>query len=106
GMLRNYYASFPGRFMRAGFRAVALGPRMRLRLVVCVDADPGVEAGSAAFRVRYTSPSLGLRPAELPSQDAPLAVRQFDAANLGRTVEIPVELVKLRPGEELWFTVE
>ena len=106
GMLRNFAASYPGRFLRAGFRAVALGERTRLRLVVCVDADPGFEEGSAVFRVRYTSPSLGLRPAELPAHDAPPAIRQFDSSNLGRTVEIPVDLTKLRPGEELWLTVE
>ncbi len=107
GLLRNFYASYSGRFLRASFRAITLGKRTRLRFVFCVDADPGFEPGSAVFRVRYATPSQGLRPAELPSRNAPLAIRQFDAANVGRTVEVPVDLGKrMKAGEELWFTLE
>ncbi len=106
GRIRNLVASYAGRFMRAGFRAAAMGKRTRLRFIFCVDADPQFRPASAAFLVRYTSPSLGLRPGTLPSTEAPRAIRQFDAANVHRTVEVPFELENLVKGEELWFTIE
>ncbi|MBI1356589.1 MAG: hypothetical protein GC160_19790 [Acidobacteria bacterium] len=106
GFLRNFCASYPGRFVRAGFRAAAPAERTRLRFVFCVDADRGFEPASAVFRVRYAAPSVGLRPQQIPTEEAPLAIRQFDAANVGRTVEVPVDVGKLEAGEELWFTLE
>jgi hypothetical protein len=103
GWIRNYYASFPGRFMRAGFRAVAFGETTLLRFVFCAEAEPEADREPAAFLVRYASPSLGLSATALPSVEAPLAVHEFDA---GRTVEVPVKLTRLVRGEELWFTIE
>lgn len=106
GEIRNFVGSFPGRFMRAGFRAVALGNRTRLRFIFCADPGARDEPGSAAFLVRYATPRLGLRPASLPLNEAPRAIRQFDASNIHRTVEVPVDLANLTAGEELWFTIE
>ena len=103
GWIRNYCASYPGRFMRAGFRAVALGKTTVLRFVFCAEIDPKAEPGTAAFLVRYASPSLGLNATSLPSVDAPLAIGDFEA---GKIVELRVELEQLVSGEELWFTIE
>jgi hypothetical protein len=103
GWIRNYVASYPGRFMRAGFRAVAFGDATLLRFVFCAEADREADADTAAFLVRYASPSLGLRASSLPAIEAPPVVGAFQA---GRTVELRVELARLVVGEELWFTIE
>ena len=103
GWIRNYYASYPGRFMRAGFRAVAHGETTLLRFVFCAEASPEADRDTAAFVVRYASTSLGLSANSLPAVEAPLAVAEFEA---GKTVELPVKLTNLEDGEELWFTIE
>jgi hypothetical protein len=106
GWLRNFHASFPGRFLRTGFRAVALAKTTRLRLVLCVEAGPLFANAPAVFLVNYTSPSLGMRIGLLPSKPATPATVDFNTSNAGTMVEVKVELGDLEPGEDLWFTIE
>lgn len=106
GWIRNFYASFPGRFLRAGYRAVALGKTTRLRLILCVEAGPLFADGSAVFLVNYTSPSMGMKVSVLPSKPASPVVVDFNSSNAGSMVEAKVELGDLTTGEDIWFTVE
>lgn len=106
GWLRTFCTSFPGRFLRAGFRAVALGKITRLRLVFYVEAGEQFEPGSIAVLVRYTTPGTGLRAGRLPTKEAPRAVQKFESEDVQRTVEVSVNLEGLTYGEELWFTIE
>ena len=104
GMVRNYVASFPGRFLRPAFRSTALSEITRLRLVFCRAASE--DDRPAVFAVRYTAPSLGMRDNTLPNIDAPRELVKFDPGRPGDLVEISVPLERLRPGEPILFTME
>lgn len=104
GMVRNYVASFPGRFLRPAFRSIALAEITSLRLAFCRAASE--DDRPAVFAVRYTAPSLGMRDNTLPDIDAPRELVIFDPGRPGDLVEITVPLERLRPGEPIWFTVE
>jgi len=104
GMIRNYVASFPGRFIRPAFRTTALSEVTLLRLVFCL--SPGGDEEAAIMQVRYSTLSLGMRDNVLPDVEANLSAVKFDPANPGEVAEITVALEGLRPGEPIWFTVE
>ncbi|MQX37643.1 hypothetical protein [Roseospira navarrensis] len=106
GQIRNLCVSFPGRFLRPSFRAVAQAETTRLRLLFGVDGSPRDGRNTAAIRVRYTAPSLGMREGLLPQKDLggrPLAIDPGRADGLH---ELAVDLEGLKPGEPLRFTVE
>lgn len=104
GMVRNYVASFPGRFLRPAFRSTALTEITRLRLVFCRAASE--DERPAVFSVRYTAPSVGMRDNTLPNIEAPSELLIFDPGRPRELVEISFQLERLRPGEPVWFTVE
>lgn len=106
GQIRNVCVSFPGRFVRASFRALTLAETTRLRLILCLGAEGEVENAGAVIRVLYTSPSIGMRENALPEKEAPPGVIAFDPANPGGAVEVDFDLEGLKPGEPLRFTVE
>jgi len=104
GAVRNYIASFPGRFLRPAFRATALSETTLLRFVFVAGASRSDEP--AIFRVHYTSPSLGMRDVALPDREAALNGVRFDPGTPGALAEMTVPLEGLRTGEPIWFTIE
>ena len=105
GVLCNFYTSFPGRFVRAGFKVVAPGPTVRLRFVFSVPPEPNFVADTAVFLVRYDFGD-SLRPAALPTRELPRLNLNVDGSTIGRTIEVSERISGLAAGAPVWFTLE